>query len=41
MQSPDGDLLALRLAILSFALGLAALLGAELLVRRVRRLLGR
>jgi molybdate transport system permease protein len=41
MQSPDGDPLALRLAILSFALGLAGLLGAELLVRRVRRLLGR
>jgi len=41
MQSPDGDPLALRLAILSFALGLAGLLGAEVLVRRVRRLLGR
>ena len=41
MQSPGGDPLALRLAILSFALGLAGLLGAELLVRRVRRLLGR
>jgi len=41
MQSPDGDPLALRLAILSFVLGLAGLLGAELLVRRVRRLLGR
>ena len=41
MQSPDGDPLALRLAILSFALGLTGLLGAELLVRRVRRLLGR
>ena len=41
MQAPDGDPLALRLAILSFALGLAGLLGAELLVRRVRRLLGR
>jgi molybdate transport system permease protein len=41
MQSPDGDPLALRLATLSFALGLAGLLAAELLVRRVRRLLGR
>lgn len=41
MQSPEGDPLALRLAILSFLLGLAGLLGAELLVRRVRRLLGR
>jgi len=41
MQSPEGDALALRLAILSFTLGLAGLLAAELLVRRVRRLLGR
>ena len=41
MQSPDGDPLALRLAVLSFALGLAGLLVAELLVRRVRRRLGR
>jgi molybdate transport system permease protein len=41
MQSPVGDPLALRLAILSFVLGLAGLLGAEILVRRVRRLLGR
>jgi molybdate transport system permease protein len=41
MQSPDGDPLALRLATLSFVLGLAGLLLAELLVRRVRRLLGR
>ncbi|HEX4389344.1 MAG TPA: molybdate ABC transporter permease subunit [Steroidobacteraceae bacterium] len=41
MQSPGGDALALRLAILSFALGLGGLLAAELLTRRVRRLLGR
>lgn len=41
MQSPDGDAMALRLAILSFLLGLAGLLGAELLVRHVRRRLGR
>jgi molybdate transport system permease protein len=41
MQSPDGDTLALRLALLSFALGLLGLLAAELLVRRVRRLVGR
>jgi molybdate transport system permease protein len=41
MQSPEGDPLALRLAILSFALGLAGLLVAELLVRGVRRRLGR
>jgi molybdate transport system permease protein len=40
MQSPAGDQLALRLAILSFALGLSGLLVAELLVRRVRRFLG-
>jgi molybdate transport system permease protein len=41
MQSPSGDALALRLAILSFLLGLGGLLAAELLVRRVRRRLGR
>jgi molybdate transport system permease protein len=41
MQSPTGDALALRLAVLSFALGLLGLLAAELLVRRVRGLLGR
>jgi molybdate transport system permease protein len=41
MQSPGGDALALRLAVLSFALGLLGLLAAELLVRRVRRYLGR
>ncbi|MBS0364770.1 MAG: molybdate ABC transporter permease subunit [Proteobacteria bacterium] len=41
MQSPQGDALALRLAILSLALGLAGLLLAELLVRAVRRRLGR
>src|SRR5205085_9609080 len=41
MQSPGGDALALRLAMLSLALGLLGLLAAELLVRRVRRLLGR
>ncbi len=40
MQSPGGDQLALRLALLSFALGLIGLLVAELLVRRVRRFLG-
>ena len=41
MQSPDGDATALRLAILSLLLGLGGLLAAELLVRRVRRRLGR
>jgi molybdate transport system permease protein len=40
MQSPNGDPLALRLALISFALGLLGLLGAELLVRRVRQRLG-
>jgi len=41
MQSPSGDALALRLALLSFALGLLGVLAAELLVRRVRHLIGR
>jgi molybdate transport system permease protein len=41
MQSPDGEPVALRLAIVSFALGLAGLLAAEQLVRRVRARLGR
>jgi len=40
MQSPQGDALALRLAFMSFALGLAGLLAAERLTRRVRRLYG-
>src|SRR5215469_4033545 len=41
IQSPNGDPVALRLAILSLILGLLGLLAAELLARRVRRLLGR
>jgi len=41
MQSPQGAALALRLALLSFGLGLAGLLASELLVRRVRVFLGR
>jgi molybdate transport system permease protein len=41
MQTPGGDALALRLALMSFALGLLGLLAAELLVRRVRDYLGR
>ncbi len=41
MQSPGGEELALRLAVLSFGLGLLGLLAAELLVRRVRARLGR
>jgi len=41
IQSPAGDTLATRLAIISFALGFAGLLLAEWLARRVRRWLGR
>jgi molybdate transport system permease protein len=41
MQSPTGDQLALRLALMSFTLGLLGLVAAEVLVRRVRRALGR
>ena len=41
IQSPNGDPVAFRLAILSLILGLLGLLTAELLARRVRRLLGR
>ena len=41
IQSPGGDDQALRLAILSFVLGLVGLLLAELLARRTRHLLGR
>jgi molybdate transport system permease protein len=41
MQSPGGDAMALRLALMSFVLGLIGLLGAEVLVRRVRQRLGR
>jgi molybdate transport system permease protein len=41
MQTPGGDASALRLALLSFALGLLGLLASEFLVRRVRRYLGR
>jgi molybdate transport system permease protein len=40
MQSPQGDALALRLALMSFALGFAGLMAAELLTRRLRRLYG-
>jgi molybdate transport system permease protein len=36
MQSPGGDAVALRLAILSFMLGVMGLIGAEWLLRRVR-----
>jgi molybdate transport system permease protein len=41
LQSPSGDALAARLAIISFTLGLGGLLAAEWLARRVRRWLGR
>jgi molybdate transport system permease protein len=41
IQSPGGDGQALRLAILSFVLGLIGLLLAEMLARRARSLVGR
>jgi molybdate transport system permease protein len=41
LQTPDGDGLAARLALISFALGLGGLLIAEFLARRLRRRLGR
>jgi molybdate transport system permease protein len=41
IQSPSGDEQALRLAIMSFVLGLIGLLLAELLARRARNLVGR
>jgi molybdate transport system permease protein len=41
IQTPSGDAMAARLAVMSFVLGLAGLLLAELFARRVRRLLGR
>jgi molybdate transport system permease protein len=40
IQSPAGDLAAARLAALSFALGLAGLVAAEFLARRLRARLG-
>jgi molybdate transport system permease protein len=41
IQSPSGDAVAMRLATISVILGLLGLLTAELIARRVRRLLGR
>jgi molybdate transport system permease protein len=41
IQSPSGDAVAMRLAVISVILGLLGLLAAELIARRVRRLLGR
>lgn len=41
LQTPGGDALAARLATISILLGLLGLLAAELVARRVRRMLGR
>ena len=41
LQSPDGDAMAARLALISFSLGLGGLLLSELLARYVRKRLGR
>ena len=41
LQSPGGDALAARLATISFALGVAGLVAAELIARRLRWMLGR
>jgi molybdate transport system permease protein len=41
IQSPNGDEMALRLAVLSFVLGLSGLVLSELIARGVRRRLGR
>jgi molybdate transport system permease protein len=41
IQSPGGDAMAARLALLSLALGLAGLLVSEMLARGLRRRLGR
>lgn len=41
LQTPGGDALAARLAAISFTLGLLGLLVAELIARRVQRMLGR
>ncbi len=41
IQSPNGDAIALRLAVLSFILGMTGLILSELLARGVRRRLGR
>lgn len=40
-QTPGGEAMAARLAGISFALAIAGLLGAELIARRMHRLLGR
>jgi len=41
LQTPDGDALAARLALISLSLGLAGLLVAEFFARHLRRVLGR
>jgi molybdate transport system permease protein len=41
LQTPGGDALAARLAAISITLGLLGLLAAELIARRVRKVLGR
>ncbi len=41
LQTPDGDAVAARLALISFALGLSGLLLSEWLARSLRRYLGR
>lgn len=41
LQSPDGDAMAARLALLSFSLGLTGLLASEVLARALRRWLGK
>lgn len=41
LQTPDGDVIAFRLAAISFTLGLAGLLLSELFARAMRRRLGR
>jgi molybdate transport system permease protein len=40
LQTPGGDAIAARLAIISFSLGLIGLIAAEFIARRVRRMLG-
>jgi molybdate transport system permease protein len=40
LQAPNGDTVALRLAIISFSLGLAGLVASELLARWIRRRFG-
>jgi molybdate transport system permease protein len=41
LQTPNGDAMAARLALISFALGLAGLLVSEFLARRLRAVMGR